>query len=497
MGADPWSPKLQLLRDTINVWQLVIQKKQGRNVSSRLLRRAIKKTKLANPYALSMDQAIMAKHDAKSILRKSKLLASKWRTDHNSTLESALAKANGTTHQHEQRNLNWIETQRCQSHRIRCMNGKFQSGGLSKIEIVQDDGSIITHTSKHGIKRGCANQTVKNYSQTQDTPPMTEPLLLHIGYLAETAKAQQILDGTYQPPPDLDPHAKKFLDELRMPTIVKKNRIPADIPTAEHTQFWKGMDKRKGCEPSNLSHAHYKVATKDPLLAQFDASLRQLPYQHGFAPKGWVKMTAVQLRKKLDLILVHKLRTIVLMSSQFNTNNKKLGRDVMHHVKELGLLPPDQGGSRKDHRSNELCLNKVLAFDIMRQLRQSGALCCNDAKSCYDRIVHAIAILCMVRLGCLFAPVVSMFKTLQSAVYKIRTVYGDSDTTVNSPSQQPFQGIGQGNRCGPALWVAVSAPIIQMLYTAGYGMTVLSAVSGTLVAIACFAFVDDTDVIHS
>jgi hypothetical protein len=38
-----------------------------------------------------------------------------------------------------------------------------------------------------------------------------------------------------------------------------------------------------------------------------------------------------------------------------------------------------------------------------------------------------------------------------------------------------------------------------MLYTAGYGMTIMSAVSGTLVVIACFAFafIDDTDVIHS
>jgi hypothetical protein len=382
MGADPWLPKLQLLRDTINVWQLVIHKKKGRKVSSRLLRREIKKTKLVDPYALSSDQAIMAEQDAKSNLRQSKLLATKWRTDHNCTLESTLAKANGTTHQHKRRNLNQIETQRRQSRRIPRMNRKFQSGGLSKIEIVQDDGSITTHTSKHGIERGCANQTVEKYSQTHDTPPMTEPLLSHLGYLAETAEAQQILNGTYQPPPDLDPYAKKFLDELRMPDIVKKNRIPADIPTQEHTQFWKGMDERKGCEPSDLSHAHYKVASRDPLLAEFDASLRQLPYQHGFAPKGWVKMTAVQLRKKLDLILVHKLRTIVLMSSQFNTNNKKLGRDVMHHAEDLGLLPPDQGGSRKDHRSNELGLNKVLAFDLMRQLRQSGALCCNDTKSC-------------------------------------------------------------------------------------------------------------------
>jgi hypothetical protein len=326
---------------------------------------------------------------------------------------------------------------------------------------------------------------------------MTEPLLSHLGYLAETPEAQHILDGTYEAPPNLDPYTKKFLEELRMPNKVRLRRIPSDITTEDHQKFWRGMDPRKGCEPSDLNHAHYKVASKEPLLAQFDASLRQLPYKHGFAPDGWVKMTAVQLRKKLDLILVHKLRTIVLMSSQFNTNNKKLGRDVMHHAEELHLLPPDQGGSRKDHRSNELGLNKVLAFDLMRQLRQAGALCCNDAKSCYDRIVHSIAILCMVRLGCLFAPVVSMFKTLQSAAYKIQTIYGDSEITVQSPRTKPFQGVGQGNGCGPAIWVAVSAPIIQMLYTAGYGMTILSALSGTLVVVACFAFVDDTDVIHS
>jgi hypothetical protein len=45
--------------------------------------------------------------------------------------------------------------------------------------------------------------------------------------------------------------------------------------------------------------------------------------------------------------------------------------------------------------------------------------------------------------------------------------------------------------------VAVSAPIIQMLYTTGFGLTFISAVSGTLMVVACFAFVDDTDVIHS
>jgi hypothetical protein len=208
-------------------------------------------------------------------------------------------------------------------------------------------------------------------------------------------------------------------------------------------------------------------------------------------------MTAVELEKKPGVCLVTKLRTIVLMSSMYNTNNKKLGRDAMKQAKALELLPPDQGGSRKDYRSNEQALNKCLALDLLRQRRQAGALCCNDAKSCYDRIVHSIAILSMRRIGMLLAPLVSMFKVLQEVTYKIRTSYGDSTKTCNSPRLTPFQGVGQGNGAGPAIWVAISMVIIQMLYTAGFGLTLNSAVSGTLMAIACFAFVDDTDVIHS
>jgi hypothetical protein len=103
-----------------------------------------------------------------------------------------------------------------------------------------------------------------------------------------------------------------------------------------------------------------------------------------------------------------------------------------------------------------------------------------------------------MRLSMLLAPLVSMFKVLQGAVYKIRTAYGDSTKSCRSPFWLiPFQGVGQGNGAGPAIWVAISAPIIQMLYTAGFGLAFTTAISGTLVAIACFAFVDDTNVIHS
>jgi hypothetical protein len=196
---------------------------------------------------------------------------------------------------------------------------------------------------------------------------MTSPLLDDIGFLAKTRQAQEILDGTYIPSAETDPYMKKFLNELRMPEQVRKNIIPASISTPEHQSFWAKMSKKKGSEKTKLSNAHYKAATNDDLLSAVDASLGQMPYRYSFAPDCWKKMTAVELEKKPGVCLVTKLRTIVLMSSMYNTNNKKLGRDAMKQAKALDLLPPDQGGSRKDHRSNKQALNKCLALDLLRQ----------------------------------------------------------------------------------------------------------------------------------
>ena len=38
-------------------------------------------------------------------------------------------------------------------------------------------------------------------------------------------------------------------------------------------------------------------------------------------------------------------------------------------------------------------------MDLLRQKRQAGTLCSNNAKSCYDQIVHSVATLSMRRLG--------------------------------------------------------------------------------------------------
>ena len=73
-------------------------------------------------------------------------------------------------------------------------------------------------------------------------------------------------------------------------------------------------------------------------------------------------------------------------------------------------ISPDQYGYRKHHKSINAVLNKVLVNDI---LRRADALRINDAKGCFDRIVHSVAILVLMSFGVTGHMARTMFKVLQ------------------------------------------------------------------------------------
>lgn len=185
------------------------------------------------------------------------------------------------------------------------------------------------------------------------------------------------------------------------------------------------------------------------------------------------------------------------MHAVFNMNNKKMGRDMMPPAEECAILARRQFGSRKNRQSIIAALNKQLAMDLLRQRRQAGALCSNDAKSCYDHIVHNIATLAIWRTGMPAEPVRSMFETLQLAEHQVTTAHGISKQTYGKHQRPPYQGVGQGNGAGPAIWAVISTVIIAMMTTSGHGLHLLSAVTGTLITMVCYPFVDDTDLIQS
>jgi hypothetical protein len=227
--------------------------------------------------------------------------------------------------------------------------------------------------------------------------------------------------------------------------------------------------------------AEVKAASQDKILAEIDTFMRNLPYVKGFAPMSWKLITDVEILKKTGVYDVEKMRTIQLMHSVFNMNIKKLGQDMMRSAEDCNILAREQFGSRKKHQSITAALNKRLTMDLLRQKRQAGALCSNDAKSCYDRIVHNIATLAMRWTGMPAKPIRSMFDTLQKAEHRVTTAYGISEQTYGKNRTTPYQGAGQGNGAGPAIWAVISTVIIAMMTMAGHGFHMLLAIKVKLI----------------
>ena len=268
------------------------------------------------------------------------------------------------------------------------------------------------------------------------------------------------------------------------------------ISPQDNRHAWKRQNEKVSSEPSAPSFSHYIAASNDTLLCQFDADLRSLPYQHGFSPVKWQDITDVEILKKPGVYDIEKMRTITLMHAQFNMNNKKLGRDMMYNGEAHGTIAREQLGCRKGLRSIFAALNKKLSMDLLRMRRQAAALASTDAKSCHDRMVHNMTSIAMQRQGAPRSAVLSMLRTLQNASHRICTAFGYSTQTFGRNRHPPLQGLGQGNGAASAAWVLLSTPLFHMLHTAGYGLSLLSALSITLISFVGLAFADDTDVIH-
>jgi hypothetical protein len=90
-----------------------------------------------------------------------------------------------------------------------------------------------------------------------------------------------------------------------------------------------------------------------------------------------------------------------------------------------------------------------------------------------------------------------MFETLQNLRHHVRSQYGDSKTSYNAKQGEvPIQGLGQGNGAGPTIWALISTPVLNLLRTHGYGIKIISYISGEHLHFVGYCFVDDTDLVE-
>ncbi len=356
-------------------------------------------------------------------------------------------------------------------------------------------GPWLTITKPSDIASVIKNINKAQYHQAHETPFGSGPVAEAFGRRGDTELADSVLNGNV--PPTL--RAAPILPETCsiLETLAKEfPTVPCGeigISSDEFVAVYSVAKESTSSSPSGRHIGHYKVATKDPTLAQLHSRMMSFPFQHGFAPDRWKRVTDIMLEKETGNSRCHRLRILALFESDFN-NAKRIviGHRLMHHLEDFDLLSPMQHGSRPGRQCISAVLKKVLAHDYVRLTVTTAAFIENDAIGCYDRLVNNLILMLLKKLG--LPPSVShcMAELWDSVVHLIKTVYGISDVTYGSTPEYPLYGPGQGSTCGPLFWLLCYWVIVESIDPTMSSMKFISACKSVMVEVFGASFVDDS-----
>ena len=90
-----------------------------------------------------------------------------------------------------------------------------------------------------------------------------------------------------------------------------------------------------------------------------------------------------------------------------------------------------------------------------------------------------------------------MFQVIQKMTHHICTVFGDSTQSSAMDLIPQDVTILQGNGAAGMAWTAVSLVMFAAMKSVGYRYQTRTAITGEILCLLGFAFVDDADIIHS
>ncbi|CAJ1943883.1 unnamed protein product, partial [Cylindrotheca closterium] len=191
-GAVPWSPQIQNFWDRQSLWKLLLKGRKQCRVSSRKIRRLMKKTKLPNAWkktTVELEKAL--RNDRKEYLHAKKNHAVTWRKKFLTIQVKRSKKKQWTLRKARDRFLRLRRMkQREEARRRRRAQSKGSTSGLQAIQVEEKlpNGKVDlrTLTDRRQVEQGCMQENRARYNQTQSpytTPPMDEPLRTQRGTL--------------------------------------------------------------------------------------------------------------------------------------------------------------------------------------------------------------------------------------------------------------------------------------------------------------------------
>ena len=492
MGGRRWSPALQEARRTILLWTLIRRRLKKCKVGARRILRLKKQLGLKKSTNLTLAQVESKLDRAFAKYKVCRNNDVELRLNHQESLAQAKAAEGNVQACKMLKAMQHREKIRSTYRRIRYATKK-KHNGTTKIHIRQNQG-FKEVTKKNEMEAAILVENENKFHQTESRCPLLQGQLYEdLGAMGDGPRIPDVLSGTYEPPPGTSEVTRAWLKRMQIkdPTSLKQ----AKTTLAQYRRGWRKVKEQTASGELHMGHFKAGAMHKKLGWAQFQMSL--IPMTTGYSPARWQQGIDVMLLKAPEVYFLDKLRTIVLYESDFNHENKRLGRDAMNMALSQDMIAKEQF-SRPGRSAQDNALSKRLVFDYFRLHKRPFAMCACDLKSCYDRVVHTAASLALQRVGVPISQIKCMFGTIQNLVHRIRTAFGLSKKSFGgkkSKFRRPPQGMGQGNGAGPTVWSILSSTIFEELQSRGFSTPFLYSLSTGMFQLCGFSYVDDCDLI--
>ena len=154
------------------------------------------------------------------------------------------------------------------------------------------------------------------FQLANDAPISHTKLIDQLGYLGDSDIAQQIVEGRFEIPDEIDDAKALILKET--------GNIGVKLSNGDNNchVFWKQVREGTQSSMSGIHYGHYKAAAYSKKASRFLSKKITLVSRIGCPPELWSDGLTVMLENIAGLALVNKLRAILLMEADFNFHNK-------------------------------------------------------------------------------------------------------------------------------------------------------------------------------
>jgi hypothetical protein len=359
-----------------------------------------------------------------------------------------------------------------------------RGGAPTRIKVKGGQGDELYETQAE-VEDHASRKLTDRFKLARDNPASTGKIFDDIGYLGDTTCSRAILEGTYEFPPDMDPHLRMLFEEAhRVFSLKSTEEISNFVSTEDFQYFWSRADETIQSSYSHIHFGHYKAIARDKYLSALQAAKLSLAAKTGIPMERWGHSLTVLLEKEFGNIYIDKMRAICLMEADFNWLNKLVfAKRMMDQAYDAGIVPVEQF-ARRGVQSAHGALCKILFCDMMRALHLVAGLPSVDLGNCYDAVAHPIASIALQALKVPLMTVVLALSVMQTMTFYLRTGYGVSQQGYGGTVDDPSMGLGQGNGMAPSGFQSVSTLMINTYRRLGHASEFCGAWSGLLFCLA-------------